>query len=286
MSTSPRIDSFSLFGETSELADILHVETIRARSELHDWELRPHRHARLHQFLVLNGGGGSAEIDGFTHSLVPPCLINVPRGVVHGFRFDSGTSGWVVTLASDLLDQHLASGEGVGILLDQPAVLPLPASLQGVTEQLFREYSGHEFGRAQMLRSLALSAVTLTARSIASGKNVSALPIVSPLFSRFEALVERDFRLRRPLSEYAAELAVSPTHLNRVAHQATGQPASALVNGRVLREARRLLIYTSLTAAQIAYELGFADPAHFSRVFAKGTGMPPRKFRQQVAAGP
>ncbi|MBY6139788.1 helix-turn-helix domain-containing protein [Leisingera daeponensis] len=284
MNLSTRIDSYNLFGETAELADVLHVETIRARSELHDWELRPHRHARLHQLLVLISGTGEAELDGNRHYLTPPCLINVPRGVVHGFRFGSGTGGWVITLTSDLLDQNLTPGEGVRALLDLPAVRPLPGGLQDLAEQLFSEYCRRrDFGRAQMLRGLALSLTAAAARAIAAGHDASAQAQHSTLFARFEALVERDFRLRRPLAEYADELAVSPTHLNRIAHQATGQPASALVNARVLREARRLLIYTNLTAVQIAYELGFNDPAHFSRMFAKGTGMPPRKFRQQLA---
>jgi len=283
MHTPPRINSYNLFGETAELADVLHVETIRARSELHDWELRPHRHARLHQLLILTGGGGEADLDGSSHPLAPPCLINVPRGVVHGFRFDSGTGGWVITLTSDLLDQNLTPGEGVRAVLDQPSVLPLPQGLQDLAEQLCGDYGRREFGRAQILRGLALTMTALAARAIAADRDASAQSQASPLFARFEALVERDFRLRRPLAGYARELAVSATHLNRIAHQATGQPASALVNARVLREARRLLIYTNLTAAQIAYELGFTDPAHFSRVFAKGTGLPPRKFRQQLA---
>ena len=51
----------------------------------------------------------------------------------------------------------------------------------------------------------------------------------------------------------------------------------------MLREARRMLIYTNLTAAQIAYDLGFSDPAHFSRVFTKGTGTPPKLFRKMVS---
>lgn len=283
MPPSARIDSYNLFGETAELADVLHVETIRARSELHDWELRPHRHARLHQILVLISGDGAADLDGNGHRLAPPCLINVPRGVVHGFRFGSGTGGWVITLASDLLDQNLAPGEGMRAPLDLPAVLTLPDGMQDLAERLFREYRAKAFGRAQMLRGLALALTAGAARAIAADRNAASQSSASPLFTRFEALVERDFRLRRPLAEYAAELAVSTTHLNRIAHQATGQPASALVSARVLREARRLLIYTNLTAAQVAYELGFNDPAHFSRVFAKGIGMPPRKFRQQLA---
>ncbi|AHC99789.1 AraC family transcriptional regulator [Leisingera methylohalidivorans DSM 14336] len=283
MPSQPPIDTYNLFGETAELADVLHAETIRARSEMYDWQLRPHRHARLHQILVLTGGAGEADLDGNSHTLSPPCLINVPRGVVHGFRFGNGTGGWVITLASDLLDHSLAPGEGLRAALDLPAVQPLPEGLQSLAARLFREYGNKGFGRAQMLRGLALSVTALAARAIAAAQGEDPQARTSPLFARFEALVERDFRLRRPLADYAGALAVSATHLNRIAHQATGQPASALIRARVLREARRLLIYTNLTAAQIAYELGFTDPAHFSRVFAKGTGLPPRKFRQQLA---
>ncbi len=46
-----------------------------------------------------------------------------------------------------------------------------------------------------------------------------------------------------------------------------------------------MLIYTNLTAAEIGYELGFSDPAHFSRVFARGIGLPPRAFRQRMEQG-
>lgn len=283
MNSASHIRSYNLFGETAELADELHVETIRARSERHDWELKPHRHARLHQLLVLTGGGGAAELDGNTHPLPPPCLVNVPRGCVHGFRFGNDTAGWVLTLSSELLDQSLRAEAEVQMLLDRPSILPLPEAMQALAEQIHTEHQRPAFGRAQLLRGLALAATARTARAIAAADPSRAETLANPLFSRFETLVDSNFRQRLPLAAYARELAVSATHLNRITHQATGQPASALIRARTLREARRLLIYTTLSAAQIAYELGFADPAHFSRYFAKGTGVPPRKFRQQLA---
>ena len=53
-----KIQSYSLFGESKHLPDVLHCETIADRSVLHDWELAPHRHARLHQILLVQSGGG------------------------------------------------------------------------------------------------------------------------------------------------------------------------------------------------------------------------------------
>ena len=63
----PSIQSYSLFGESTHLPDVLHCETIADRSVLHDWELAPHRHARLHQVLLVEKGGGSVTLDGKTY---------------------------------------------------------------------------------------------------------------------------------------------------------------------------------------------------------------------------
>lgn len=285
MAPKPKIHSYNLFGETAELADVLHVETIRSRSALHDWQLKAHRHARLHQVLFLTSGAGEVEIDGERHAIPAASFVNVPRGVVHGYDFAPETSGWVVTLTSDLLDHCLLEGEGVRAPLERAMVHPLPPEMAELAEHLFGEYHRQSFARAQILRSLAGALTALVARTIHTADSADQARAENPLFKRFEEMIERDFRKRRPLADYARELAISPTHLNRISHQSTGQAASQLINERMLREARRMLIYTNLTAAQIAYDLGFSDPAHFSRVFAKGTGVPPKLFRQQIAGG-
>ena len=57
-----------------------------------------------------------------------------------------------------------------------------------------------------------------------------------------------------------------------------------LIEDRTLREARRYLAYTHLNIATIAYALGFADPAYFTRVFTRDAGLSPRAFRAQLGA--
>jgi AraC family transcriptional regulator, transcriptional activator of pobA len=64
-----------------------------------------------------------------------------------------------------------------------------------------------------------------------------------------------------------------------------GQPASRLIEARRMREARRQLAYTQLQVGSIAYALGYADPAHFSRVFSRVEGLSPRAFRERLVAG-
>jgi AraC family transcriptional regulator, transcriptional activator of pobA len=87
------------------------------------------------------------------------------------------------------------------------------------------------------------------------------------------------------VADCARALAVTPTHLSRVLREATGQPASRLIEARLMREARRQLAYTNLQVSSIAYALGYADPAYFSRVFSRVEGLSPRAFRERLVAG-
>ena len=63
-----------------------------------------------------------------------------------------------------------------------------------------------------------------------------------------------------------------------------GMPPADIVNLRAFLEARRALSYTTLTIAEIAYGLGFVDPAYFTRSFTRHAGLSPRAFRQQHEA--
>ena len=60
--------------------------------------------------------------------------------------------------------------------------------------------------------------------------------------------------------------------------------AQDVVNARVVHEAQRELVYSSLSVKQIAAELGFEDEAYFGRFFKKHTGQRPTDFRREARA--
>ena len=81
------------------------------------------------------------------------------------------------------------------------------------------------------------------------------------------------------VSEYAAELSVTPSHLNRAVKSETGRSAGEWVENARLSLARTLLHDHSIPISEISYKLGFEDPAYFSRFFRKLIGMSPTDFR-------
>lgn len=99
-------------------------------------------------------------------------------------------------------------------------------------------------------------------------------------FSAFCTLIEAQYNTHPQVHYYARRLGITAAHLNALCRKTVGKSALTLIHERVLLEAKRNLVYTSMTISQVSDAAGFKDPAYFSRFFARMTGMSPRAFRQ------
>jgi AraC family transcriptional activator of pobA len=93
-------------------------------------------------------------------------------------------------------------------------------------------------------------------------------------------LIDENFRKERLISFYAGKLAMTSDRLNDHVKRATGVTAGHLIRQRVLTEAKRQLVFTGQPIHEIAYDLAFSDPSHFTRFFRKQTGTTPQAFRE------
>ena len=170
--------------------------------------------------------------------------------------------------------------------LSRPAVLRSDPSVGRLFEEIADEFEGTGEGRAQSLRSLTGLLSVWFARAVSHAKAGAPdrADARRALLRRFQELVEAEYSDRRPLSHYARTLGITVPHLSRVCREVTGRSASTLVQERVVLEAKRRLVYTSMSVSEIAYSLGFADPAHFTKFFANGTGETPSLFRAEMTA--
>lgn len=277
-----QVQNYSLFGEAHDMPDVVHCESIATRSKMHNWEFLPHRHARLHQVLLVIKGGGKAKLEDRGHTLKPSTIVNVPIGCVHAFSFSKDTEGWVVTIGAEVMDEMLHNSFDVKMAVSQACVFNSSHAFQGIMHQIADEHANRHPARAHILRSLSALLIGHVARSI-SEEGVSAKHIGSdPLYHQFETLIDDKYLEHWSVSDYANTLAISPGHLSRITRATTGLSASRIIEERIIREARRHLAYTNLTISEIAYALGFFDPAYFSRVFTRTTGVSPRVFRMRL----
>ena len=71
-------------------------------------------------------------------------------------------------------------------------------------------------------------------------------------------------------------------YLAQVEKLRTDAAECALIRDLATDQAKRDLVFTSAKIKQIAYDLGFNDPAYFSRFFTKETGLTPRQYRARA----
>jgi AraC family transcriptional regulator, transcriptional activator of pobA len=284
---------FHLYGDPpdDQAFDFIHIETIASRSSVHDWTIRAHRHRNLFQILLIERGGGEMTFEAATISFAAPCAILVPATIAHGFRFQPGvTDGWVMTFTEDVAEaMGDRRGEALARLkaLAAEPVVPLGERESGrlaqraveLHEERFLARAGFRIAMRGLLALIAVEVARLAAARGRSGADVVALEPTGHTVDALRKLVEEHFHKERQLAFYADKLAMTVDRLNDHVRRATGVTAGHLIRQRVLTEATRQLVFTSLPIHEIAYDLAFSDPSHFARFFRKQTGTTPHEFR-------
>lgn len=103
----------------------------------------------------------------------------------------------------------------------------------------------------------------------------------SDSFRRFTQLVDAHYKEKHTVADYADLMLIAPKTLtHRFKRMNLPQPNDVIKN-RIILEAKRLLVHTAMSAKEIAYELGYDDPAYFSRLFFIKTGESPSGFKSK-----
>lgn len=148
-------------------------------------------------------------------------------------------------------------------------------------DSLKKEYMHSESGRELALESWINILLTwLQRRSVEKNNTTEFRSKGHMAFSRFSNLVELHYHEQWSVQRYAQELGVSVVRLNTICQQLCQQTSLQFIHQRLLLEAKRNLLYTVMTIANISDRLGFSEQAYFSRFFKRLTGTTPNAFRQ------
>ncbi|MEM5475081.1 AraC family transcriptional regulator [Pacificibacter sp. AS14] len=240
------------------------------------WRTEAMRSHRSPTLLWFARGQGRITISGVTRGFGGHNLIFLPKHTMYGFAPIGQAYGFIVHLADDPVLK----------LPDEPLHLRFSDLAQQneithMIENLAREIEHDDSSKE---RALSLQAGLISVwleRQMANMPDYDMTPDASRrLAAAFTALVEQDFKQTHSVSDYAAALGVTASHLSRACNIASGRPASSIVADRVYFEARRMLKETKFTVKSISESLGFHSAAYFARAFQKQTGLTPSAFRK------
>lgn len=277
-------------GDASRHVGFLNVERISDRRHIHDWQVDAHFHEGLAQLFFFADGEVAGRIDYEERRITSPALVWMPALVGHGFDYPPDMVGWVITLPTTDAARLAAKLPQAASWLERAAVLaghdlaPDLPDLRRVFEDLEAEFHGGADARDMAVEALFGLILVKLHRGLARMTDTGrAMPDRRfDLVRRFETLVDGDHAANRAVSDYAAELNVTPTHLARTIKAVTGRSPGDIVHDRLILEARRQIVFTDLPIAEIAYRLNFSSPSYFTRFFTGMTGEKPTEFRARM----
>lgn len=270
--------------------DDVHYETFARLAAFFGRDMRPHWHDRYFQLHYLATGKVTLHLDDHYYSVQAPLFILTPPSVPHAFITGPESDGHVLTVRQELiwpLIEKLWPGSGeaatlAGLCLSLESSPHTLAALEHYWPLVAAEFSQPHPGRELVLAALAQAIFTLLLRE-APPDDHSACGVRGEMriFQRFNRLVDEQFAQHWAVPDYANALGISESRLTGLCRRFANQPPKRLIYERLLREAKRLLRYSPQSVHQIAYALGYKDPAYFARFFHRMAGCPPSAFRNR-----
>ncbi|WP_439138273.1 helix-turn-helix transcriptional regulator [Roseicyclus sp.] len=238
------------------------------------WRLELLHSEAKHRLYWITRGQGRATIRGVTRGYGPNTAMFLPAGTQMAIELPAQLQGIEFALPADNdlglprtpFQRRIATIEG-------------QASLTGHLERAERELGAQAPAMHRALMGYGLLISAWITRETSTDQGMALRERSHRLVEEFADAVEKRFRSGAGVADYAQALQVTPTHLSRVCRDAAGRPALALLNERIMHEARRLLRDTDMPAREIAQTLGFSSAAYFTRAFQQATGKAPIAYR-------
>lgn len=246
---------------------------------------KPHRFD-FYVLLFLTKGTARHRLDFQSIEQQAGELLIICPGQVHSLDPD-GWDGWVLVFSEIfLLSAQYGGAQNPysEIIAELPPLQAFSAADRARLNQFYAQLhtcfalDAAPAGKQTLLRLQIHGLITLLSL-IAQQNCPSAKAPVQSRYHRFKQLLEQHFRTQRQVGFYAKQLACTEKSLTNACIQAAGAGAKALIDARILLEAKRLLAHGSDSVGQTGYTLGFDDPANFVKFFKKNTGQTPLKFR-------
>lgn len=271
------------------------IFTIRKIRDFDKEELEHNLIPHLHDFYSIfwiESGEATHATEFVEYSLQPDTIVFVPPGLKHRMYLDQSVNGTYILFNEEfiqynqknhvpLTEYRLFNNPDFKSLITVEA--PNRQKLKNINDLIFDELrSPDDYSQDIVLNLLHL--FLLESRRIFDQQYHNGIekPSETPdsTIIQFKLLIEKNYQTQKNVSAYAEMLNMNPSCLNEVAKKTTGITAGELIRNRVIDETKKLLYASSLSGKEIAFELGFDDPAYFSRFFRKYTGNTLKGFRE------
>ncbi len=233
-------------------------------------------------------GKGTYNIDFESYSFDGNVLFFLSPGQVFSVDSEKIKEAYKITFIRDFycIQTHDKEVSCNGVLFNNiyetPFVKPAQADIKKldfIISSLIEEFQSEETAQYDMLQAYLKQFIVLSVRIKKEDFQLKEDP-QTKLFKDFSLLVDLNFKKEHSVTYYAERLGLSPKSITKHFQKNGTTSPSEYIKNRLLLEAKRQLIYTDGSVKQIAYDLGFNDPAYFTRFFTKSAQKSPLQFKK------
>lgn len=255
-----------------------------------DAEFKENHSHDYFEIIWLKNGSGVHRIDMIDHYYDGSVLFFLAPGQVHKLSQHKNAEGYILKFLPGVFKQekdfidHIFDTCLVDTVNSCP-IIAIPEHMNNVIEELFFRFS-EEFNKQQQgadtILGSYLKILTTHIRRIKSAHLSKEAITTKPqydLFRKFKIAVEHNYKTKHGVQDYAIHLKTQARTLNAVSRRYANKSALEMIQERIVLEAKRRLFHDSTSIKELGYELGFDDPAYFTRFFKKNVGRAPQHFK-------
>jgi YesN/AraC family two-component response regulator len=241
----------------------------------------PHSHD-YYEITWITKGAGKLCADLKEYTLDENTVYFIRPNQVHQLFLSSDAEGFIISFNDSFLNLgahefDMTSHIGLFQLFSNLQVLTFQdeiiTDVREIVTKMMREFENDYSFKVQLLKRYLKIFLIHVSRQLERGVQTAEQSRENDLIKRFMELLEKKFKEKKMVADYAAELSITPNYLNGIIKKVTGFCAGYHIRQRVVLEAKRLGRYSDAGMKEIAYSLGFEDSSHFSKFFKAVAGM-------------
>jgi len=248
-------------------------------------------------FILTTEGSGTYWLDDNKFPFGSHTIYFTNPGHIKSYELNESKNAFIITLSEKFLREnvHPEIYEEFPFLLAE--IVPPKKLLKNDFEefetlygQILREFKKESEYKSKILGNLFMVLLLkIKARFWSTYNAIEEGNRSSQIVKSFKQLLEGEFKkvmeqkqinTKLHAQHFAKKLNLHPNYLNSVIKSKTGKTVNDWISKRMISTAKSLLISTPYSSKEIAYQLGFSEPTHFSRFFKKHTQLSPNAFRK------
>lgn len=296
MSQAVAIKNFAgLYKENGNVQDqYFFCEKIETRAINFGWKVDPHFHSQLYQIFLVRKGRAKIYLSAQQYTLEGSFLIFIPPNIIHGFDFDTDIDGEILSFSAYFVTTLINRFTQLSKHLNQPIMISTATNTAKEIKLLFETYYRlreiyhaaktplHEIFIHIKVADALMQTVAIQPEKKALSTTIQYSDL--ELFKTFQEIVKKEISPFKPLEEYAQQLNISLSHLNRICRNIEDASPLNIIQKEIINMAKILLMNEKVNISDIAYSLGFNDPSYFIRLFKKKVGTTPKIYRSHHLA--